>query len=150
VIVVRVGLVNSLGALILPMVAGGQVVQIFILRTFFRQVPDELIDACKIDGASRFTIFSRIMLPLSVAILATLAMMQLLGVWNDFLWPLIVINDAAKRPLALAIRYLSGSFRTEWGMIMAGYVLGSAPTLLLFAVATKPFIRGMTSGAIKV
>lgn len=139
---------NYLG-LILPYISFGTIFAVFLLRTFMAQVPGELVEAARMDGASHWTIFWRIMLPLSRPILATLAIIQLIRLWNDFVWPFVVITKRPDYTLALILRTFSGEFGTQWGLIMACYVMASLPLLLVFAVASKQFIKGLTSGAVK-
>jgi ABC-type glycerol-3-phosphate transport system permease component len=139
---------NYLG-LIIPYTSFGAIFAIFVLRTFFASVPGELIEAARMDGASHWTIFWRIMIPLSRPILATLAIIQLIRLWNDFIWPFVVITKKSQYTLALILRTFSGDFGTQWGLIMACYVVASLPLLIIFALASKQFIKGLTSGAIK-
>ncbi|MDQ6603991.1 MAG: carbohydrate ABC transporter permease [Chloroflexota bacterium] len=139
---------NYLG-LIIPYMSFGSIFAIFVLRTFFASVPGELIEAARMDGANHFTIFWRIMIPLSRPILATLAIIQLIRVWNDFIWPFVVISKKKDYTLALILKTFSGDFGTQWGLIMACYVMASLPLLLVFALASKQFIKGLTSGAVK-
>src|SRR5436305_12344948 len=139
---------NYLG-LIIPYMSFGSIFAIFVLRTFFASVPGELIEAARMDGASHFTIFWRIMIPLSRPILATLAIIQLIRVWNDFIWPFVVISKKSQYTLALILRTFSSEFGTQWGLIMACYVMASLPLLLVFALASKQFIKGITSAALK-
>jgi ABC-type glycerol-3-phosphate transport system permease component len=150
VIVAQFGMVNTYWALVIPYVASGQIFAIFVLRTFFASIPQELIDAGRVDGAGDFRIFWDIVLPLSKPIMGTLAILQLLTIKNDFIWPLVTVTRPALRTLTLQLRLMEGELGTEWGLIMAGYTLACVPILIVFAVATRPFIQGMTSGAIKV
>lgn len=149
VITAKLGLTQSFWGLIIPYIAGGQVFNVFVLKTFFASIPQELLDAARIDGANELRIFGSIVLALSKPILGTLSILQLLGVWNDFIWPFVVISDPAKRTLTVQLRFLQGLFGSEWGQIMAGYAVGSLPLILVFALFTRPFIEGITSGAIK-
>jgi ABC-type glycerol-3-phosphate transport system permease component len=139
---------NYLG-LIIPYMSFGSIFAIFVLRTFFASVPGELIEAARMDGASHWTIFWRIMIPLSRPILSTLAIIQLIRVWNDFIWPFVVISKKSQYTLALILKTFSSDFGTQWGLIMACYVMASLPLLLVFAFASKQFIKGLTSGAVK-
>lgn len=139
---------NYLG-LIIPYVSAGSIFAIFVLRTFFASVPGELIEAARMDGASHWTIFWRIMLPLSRPILSTLAIIQLIRLWNDFVWPFVVISERSQYTLALILKTFSGDFGTQWGLIMSCYVMASLPLLIVFALASKQFIKGLTSGAVK-
>ena len=140
---------NYLG-LIIPYISAGEIFAVFVLRTFFAAVPGELVEAARIDGASHFTIFWRIMIPLSKPILSTLAIIQLIRLWNDFIWPFVVITKKDQYTLALILRTFAGEFGTQWGLIMSCYVMASLPLLIVFAFASKQFIKGLTSGAIKL
>jgi ABC-type glycerol-3-phosphate transport system permease component len=150
VIVAQLGMVNTYWALIIPFVASGQIFAIFVLRTFFASIPQELVDAGRVDGAGDLGIFWSIVLPLSKPILGTLAILQMLTIKNDFIWPLVTVTRPFLRTLTLQLRLMEGELGTEWGLIMAGYTLACVPILIVFALATRPFIQGMTSGAIKV
>jgi len=142
-------LLGSLLGLIVPYISFGSIFAIFVLRTFLASVPGELMEAARMDGATHWTIFWRILLPLSKPILATLAIIQLIRLWNDFVWPFVVITKKSNYTLALILRTFAGDFGTQWGLIMACYVMASLPLLLVFALASKQFIKGITSGAIK-
>jgi len=149
-IVVDLKLVNTYWALILPYVAGRQVFNIFVMRTFFRNLPREILESARMDGANNLRIYWSIVLPLSKPILATLALLGFLGIWNDFVWPLVTLDSPNLRTLTLALYHLASAGSAQWGIMMAGYVLASLPLLILFIIFTKPFIEGMTSGAIKL
>ena len=149
-LVKELGILNTYWALILPYIAGGQIFAVFVLRSFFASLPQELFDAAKIDGASDFKAFIHIAVPLSRSIIATLAILHLQGTWNDFIWPLVTVTDPQLRTVIVQLSFLQGTYGTQIGPMFAGYILGSLPLLLLFAVGMKQFIAGMTSGAIKV
>lgn len=151
VVVARLGLVGNYLSCILPYIAGGQIFAIFVLRTFFAGVSQRLAEAAQIDGAASFGIYWLIVLPLSKPILATLAVMQLLSIWNDFIWPLVTVGAHDNlRTLTVQLYYLNTQFSQEWGLILSGYVVGSIPLLIVFALASRTFIRGLSSGAIKM
>jgi ABC-type glycerol-3-phosphate transport system permease component len=150
VITAKLHLTESYFGLIIPYISAGQIFNMFVLRSFFASIPQELLDAARMDGAGELRIFRQIMIPLSLPILGTLAILQLLGIWNDFVWPFVVITRTNMRTVTVALRFLNGMFGSEWGVIMAGYAVASLPLILVFALFTKPFIEGMTSGAIKV
>ena len=143
------GLLNSHLALILPYISGGQVFTIFILRSFIAGLPEDLFEAARIDGATEFRMYRSIVLPLCKPIIGTVAIMTLLSVWNDYVWPLIVLNDDAKKTLTIGLRIFQGTFFTDYGVLMAGYVIACLPLLVLFFFAMKYFVEGLTSGAIK-
>ena len=149
-IIVDLKLINSYWALILPYIAQRQVFNIFVMRTFFRNIPKGILEAAHIDGANNFRIYWKMILPLSKPIVATLSLLSLLIIWNDFVWPLVTVDNPKLRTLTMALFQLASSGGAQWGIMMAGYVLASLPLLLLFAIFTRPFIEGMTSGAIKL
>ena len=143
------GFLDSRLALILPYIASGQVFAMFILRGFMAALPEELFEAARIDGASELRMFLNVALPLSKPIIGTVAIMNLLYVWNDFVWPLLVLSDDAKKTLPIGLAFLHGSFSTSYGPLMAGYSIACIPLLLLFLFTMKYFVQGLTSGALK-
>ncbi len=150
-IVVRdLNLLNTRWAVILPWIASGQVFAIFILRTFYANMPRELFEAARIDGAGELHVYARIAVPLSQTILGVVAIFNILGTWNDFLWPLITISDHNMYPLVLGLYRFRESYYTAWGPLMAGYVIGTIPLIILFAFTSKLFVQGLASGGIKL
>ena len=143
------GLINTRWALILPYIASGQVFAIFILRSFIAGLPEDLFEAARIDGAGELSILRTVVVPLSMPILGTIAIMNILSVWNDYVWPYIVISDDAKRTLTIGLQVFRGQYGSSYGPMMAGYVLASLPLLLLFLFTMKQFIQGATSGTLK-
>jgi ABC-type glycerol-3-phosphate transport system permease component len=126
------------------------VLGIFILRAFFAGLPNELFEAARVDGASHLQSFVRIALPLTKPILGTIAIVNLVGVWNDYVWPLLVIGDDSLRTLTLGLTTYTTRHLTEWGPLMSGYTIGSLPLLLVFFVSMRYFIQGLTAGALKL
>jgi multiple sugar transport system permease protein len=146
-IVKRLGLIDTLGALILPNLA--QAFGIFMLRQFFRTLPVELEEAARIDGASRLGVLFKIVLPLSGPALATLAVIMFLWTWNDFLWPLITIYHAQNMTLQLGLATFQGAHQTNTNLLMAANVMSMLPVLVLFFVAQRYFIRGIATTGLK-
>jgi len=142
-------LLNTRWALVLPYIAGGQVFAIFVLRSFLAALPEELFEAARLDGASELQIFLRLALPLSKSILGTLAIMNLISTWNDYVWPLIVLSDDSKKTLSIGLAFFQGAYNTTYGPLMAGYVIASLPLLALFLFTMRHFMRGLMSGALK-
>ncbi|MHB1356046.1 MAG: carbohydrate ABC transporter permease [Anaerolineae bacterium] len=138
-------LIDTRWALILPWMASGQVFGILICRGFFSGLPEELFEAARIDGAGDFILYSRIAVPISLPILATVAIMNLLNTYNDFLWPLLVIRSPAKQVVSVGLREVSAN----WGSRGAAYIFATIPFLILFTFSMRYFIQGTTSGAIK-
>ena len=151
VVTVNLGLNNTFWGVWLPLAAGAQAFQIIVLRTFFASLPAELFEAGRIDGAGEMTMLLRIALPLAKPILSTLIVLQILNVWNEFIWPIMVLSDPTRYPAILGILRL-GQLVTQRdpGAMYAGYVISGLPLLLMFAFTSRSFIRGLTSGAIKM
>lgn len=127
----------------------GSLFFIFLLRQFFRSIPMELSDSAKIDGASEFCIYAKIILPLSKPALAVAALFTFMWTWIDFLRPLIYLNDQATYTLSLGLQQFQTHHGTEWGMLMAISVLITIPILILFFFTQKTFIQGITLTGIK-
>jgi multiple sugar transport system permease protein len=140
-------LIDTLGALVLPNLAGA--FGIFMLRQFFRTLPIELEEAARIDGASRLGILFKIVLPLSGPALATLAVITFMWTWNDFLWPLITIYHDQNMTLQLGLATFQGAHQTNTNLLMAANVMSMVPVLLLFFVAQRYFIRGIATTGLK-
>ncbi len=144
------GLINTRWGVILPTIASQQVFAIFILRSFIASLPEELFEAARLDGATLFDCYWRIALPLARPILSVVVITTLISSWNDFIWPLIVISDDALRTIPIGLAFFQRQYSTNYGPQMAGYVIASVPMVVLFLFTTREFIRGLTSGAIKM
>ena len=148
VLVSRLGLVDTYAGLILPFLAGP--FGVFLMRQFISSLPDELIDAGRIDGAGEFRIFTQIILPLCKPALATLGILTFLGSWNNFLWPLVVASSEDKYtlPVALAL-YSVGQNENNYGLMLAGAVAVVAPVVVVFLILQKHIIQGIATSGIK-
>jgi multiple sugar transport system permease protein len=146
-IVQSFGWLDTLLAVIVPGAAGA--FGVFFLRQFFLSLPMELEEAALIDGANRLQIFLRIILPLSKAPLATLAVLSFLTNWNDFLWPVYVLLSPESLTLPPGLAILQGAYNTNYTVIMAGGVLASIPVLILFAFAQRYIIEGVSRSGLK-
>jgi multiple sugar transport system permease protein len=142
------GLVGTLNALTFPALFGSAF-YIFLLRQFYMTIPQELSQAAKIDGASEFQIYWKIILPLAKPALAVVALFAFIANWNDFLGPLIFLNDKDNYTLAIGLYGFFGRSRTEWGLLMAAATLMIAPIILLFFLAQRTFIEGITLTGLK-
>ncbi len=142
-------LLNTLWALIALGIAGGQVFCIFILREFIKEIPRDLFEAAEMDGASHLRQILHVVIPFSGPILGTLAILQFLASWNDFLMPLIVLRDPSLFTIGVGLIYLDGEYVKEWGRIMAAFFLASIPLIILFLSTMKLFVRGLSAGAVK-
>jgi multiple sugar transport system permease protein len=144
------GLLNSRLVLILPYISGGQIFGIFLCRTFFESLPESLFEAARLDGATELQTYFRIALPLSLPIVATLAIMSFVGIYNDYIWPLVTISSNNIQVFSVGVVNLSGEYQQiRPGVTMAGYLLGSIPLIILFSFGMKYYIEGLTKGAIK-
>jgi ABC-type glycerol-3-phosphate transport system permease component len=145
----HLSLLNTLWALILVGAAGTQAFNIFVLRSFVEQIPNDLFEAAEIDGASHFQQFRTIVIPLSGPITGTIAVTSFLAAWNDFILPLIVIRDTDLYTVTVCLLRLDGEYLRYWGPLMAGFAISSIPVIILFVFTMRLFIRGMTEGAVK-
>ncbi len=145
----QMGLTNSWVPLILPAFLGGGAGNIILIQQFFKGIPRELMEASKIDGANEVQILLKIMMPLSKPVLATVAVFTFLFTWNDYLGPLIYVNDPNLQTVALALRSFQSQSSTNWGLLMAGSVISMIPSLLIFIFCQKYFLEGIKAGAVK-
>jgi multiple sugar transport system permease protein len=141
------GLVNTYWAVLIPGMSS--IFGIFLIRQYALSIPDELLDAARIDGASEGRIFWTIVLPLLKPILATFALFNFMSQWNDFLWPLIVLNDDRYYTLPVALASLVGEHVQDTELMMAGAVITVLPVLLLFLALQRAYVRGITAGSVK-
>jgi putative chitobiose transport system permease protein len=146
-LMVQIGLRNSLWALILPQAATA--FGIFLLRQSFLTVPVELEEAARIDGCSPLGEWWNIMLPAAKADLITLAMFVFIGTWGDFLWPLIIIDDPSLYTLPLGLQQLSSSFSLDWRLVAAGAMVSILPVLLVFILLPRYILPSATANAVK-
>jgi multiple sugar transport system permease protein len=139
--------INHLGALMLPNLATA--FGIFFLRQFFQTVPVELEEAARVDGTSRLGVLFKIVLPLSLPAMSTLAALTILTSWNDFLWPLIVITNQDQMTVPLGLSYFQGAHATNWPLLMAGNVMSLVPMLLVFVLAQRYFVQSVAGTGLK-
>jgi len=145
----NLGLLNSLWSLILIYTAGGIPISVFILTGFFRTLPVELEEAARIDGASNFQVFWRVLLPLIRPALATVVIINFISAWNDFFFPLIFIQKETLKTIPVGMMVLFGEYETDWSLLFAGLTLSALPMIGVFLMASKQFMEGLTAGAVK-
>ncbi len=143
----QLGLVNSFGGVIVPALA--TVFGIFLVRQYARSIPDELLEAARIDGAGELRIFVQIVLPMLKPVLVTLAIFTFMAAWNDFMWPLIVLTDQSHYTLPVALASLSREHVMDVELMMAGAVVTVVPVLLLFLALQRYYIQGLLLGSVK-
>jgi multiple sugar transport system permease protein len=122
---------------------------IFLLRQFFLSLPKELEEAARLDGASYWRIYRTILLPLSKPALLAFGVFSFVGMWGDFLWPLIVINSPEKMTLTVGLNYLNSSYTTDWTRLMAGDVVSLLPLMVVYGLAQRHFIEGISMTGLK-
>jgi multiple sugar transport system permease protein len=142
----HLGLLNTMAGLILPGTAS--IVGIFLLRQFMGQLPREILEQGRIDGCSDLVLFWKIVLPLSKPSLVTLAVFTFVGAWNQFLGPLVIMLKESGYPIPVALAALQGRHESEWGLLMAGAVVTILPSLIVFLLAQRYYLQGITRGAI--
>lgn len=137
------GWINTYEGLIIPtaFTAFGT----FLLRQYFLSIPRELEEAARVDGASYFQVWSRIIMPLASPAIATLAVFSFMGAWNSFLWPFIMVSTSEMRTLTVALRSFQTDYGTEWGLMMAGSLIAMLPMVVIFLAAQRYFVRGIAT-----
>jgi multiple sugar transport system permease protein/raffinose/stachyose/melibiose transport system permease protein len=144
------GLLNTYWVMIIAYVSGGQAFAIFVLRTAFAAIPSDLFDSAQIDGAADWQRFWYIGIPLAQPVIGAVAIVNVLGTWNSFIWPLVTVSDDRKSVITKGLFTFASQYGQRYGAMFAGYIIASLPLLICFLLATRLFIRGMTSGAIKL
>lgn len=145
----NMGLVNNLMALVIMGGVGGQIVCVFILHQFIEDIPKELFESARLDGAGHIQQIMNIVLPMSGSILGTLAIMQFVANWNNLMLPLLILRDDALLTVPVGLMRLDGEYVKQWGEMMAGYTISAIPLVILFLFTMRMFVKGLTAGAIK-
>ena len=143
------GLLNSHWGVILPQVAFSLAMGVLLIRNAFKQLPSELLDAAMMDGCGYFRYFLFITLPLSGPILATVAIISFVNSWNGYLLPLIVLNSESRYPWTLGLMAYQGQYMTSWQLVLAFITLTILPAILMFLMAQRWIVAGLTAGAVK-
>ena len=143
------GLVDTYWGVVLPQVAFGMGASIMLFRNYFRNLPSELFDAAFVDGCGYMRFFWHVTIPLSRPIIATVGIISFVGSWNSYILPLIMLNSESRYPWPLGIMIYKGEFSTEWQLVLAFITLTILPTIIVFFLAQKHIIAGLTAGAVK-
>ncbi|MGB4338182.1 MAG: carbohydrate ABC transporter permease [Bacillota bacterium] len=147
ILMARMHLTNTYAGLILPSVAAP--LGVFLMKQFMQTIPGEIIDAGRIDGASEFGVFTRLIVPLSKPAMAVLGIFTFVGEWNDFLWPLVITNSSEMRTLQVGLAMLQEEVPMAFGTLMAGATYAAIPITLVFLLFQRYFLKGLTVGALK-
>jgi raffinose/stachyose/melibiose transport system permease protein len=145
----QLGLINTYVGIILPYLAFGIPYQVFILHGFFSEVPKELSEAARVDGASHLTIFRRIFLPISLPVLAALLILDFVATWNEFAMALVILQDNSKWTLPLGLMSFQSQFSNDYGQLNAAIIMTVLPATIVYLIFQRYFVSGLTSGAIK-
>lgn len=140
---------DSFFGIILPGIAGGQIMGIFLTRTFIENLPSAIFEAAKIDGAGEMTVFFKIAVPLVSPILITVSLMNILGTWNDIVWPNLIIDSPEKQTIAIKMLSFNGIYGSDMGKMFAAYTLAAIPLLVVFAPNMKLFMNSVAVGSVK-
>ncbi len=146
-IALNLGLINTLAGVVIPFSVNA--FGIFLMRQFYLSIPKELEDAAIIDGCSPFRIWWSIMLPLSGPAIATLTVFTFVGAWSNFLWPLVILQDASKYTLPVGLAYLTGTFSANFKYVAAGTIIAILPVLAVYWYMQRFFIQGILAGSVK-
>ncbi|TCZ77409.1 carbohydrate ABC transporter permease [Paenibacillus albiflavus] len=148
-LMLKLGLMDTHLSLIILYTAGNTSLALFIFYGFFRTLPAEFDQSARIDGCNGFQVYYKIILPLMRPSIATVGIVTLIGVWNDFFYPLIFLKTTELNTIPLGLMSLFGEYDTEWNLLFCGLTISSLPMLLAFAFASKQFIEGLTAGGVK-
>lgn len=143
------GLVDTLLGVGLVYAASGVPFCVFVMAAFYRQLPAELEEAARIDGAGEWRTFRSVMLPLVRPAVATCAIFQFVPLWNDFFFPLVLLRSTEKYTIPVGLTSFFGQYQTQWGLLFAGLVVSALPLVVLFLVATRQIVAGLTAGMSK-
>jgi raffinose/stachyose/melibiose transport system permease protein len=142
----NLGLIDSRAGLVFVYAASGVPFSVFILAAFFRSLPRELEEAARLDGAGEFRIFLQVMTPLVKPAIATVVVFRFVPLWNDFFFPLVLLRSTSKYTLPVGLTQFFGEFQTDWAALFAGLTIATLPLVILFVVATKQIVAGLTAG----
>ncbi len=143
------GLYGTIPGLIFIHCVFGIPITALMFRSYYAGVPDELVDAAKIDGCGFFSIYRHILLPIAAPAFAVVLLWQFTSIWNDFIIGLVVLSNPRLAPVTVAVQNLAGSFTTEWNIQMAGALIAAAPTIIVYLLLGKLFMRGLLAGSVK-
>lgn len=146
-VISKLGLYNTLWGIIIPPAATPT--GVFLIRQYLLTVPDDLLEAARIDGAGEWKIFWRIIVPIAKPIISVLAIFSFMWRWDDFIWPLIVISDPTKYTIQLALSNFIGEYNVDWGSLLAMSVVTMVPVLIVFLIFQKQFIQGLATSGMK-
>jgi glucose/mannose transport system permease protein len=143
------GLYGKLVGLITVHVIYGLPITTLIFRNYYANIPTEIVEAARVDGANVMSIYRRVMFPLSPPAFVVVGIFQFTNIWNDFLFGVTIVQNPQSQPVTIALNNLSGSFSVDWNVVMAGAVVAALPTALIYILLGRYFISGLTAGSVK-
>lgn len=147
--IAKMGLLNNYFGLILPYVAFNAPFSIILLQTYFRQFPDELIEAAKIDGCNNISAFFRVVMPVSLGAISSVLIINFISIWNEFLFSLVIMKNNSAKTINVGLMAFRGQYQTEWGPLLAALVVVVIPTIIFYFIFHRNILKGIASGAIK-
>jgi ABC-type glycerol-3-phosphate transport system permease component len=150
ILAMRLNILDTYWPVILFTVGRSQPFWVFVMRIFVSQQPEDLFESMRLDGAGELHIFIHLAIPLLRPMIALMSINIFIGVWNDYIWPLVTIPTFSLRPLTVGLAHLAQTNPGDYGMLTAGYTLASIPLLILFIISMRQFVEGLTAGAIKL
>lgn len=145
----QLGMINTLQAMILPYFGLSMPFACFMMRSFFRELPDELIESATIDGAGKWKAWLYVMLPLTKPALTSLLIFEFMWSWNDYLLPMLMVYDDKYRTLPLGLMYFQGEYTMNTSLIAAGVTICTVPIIIVYSIFQRSFVDGITAGAVK-
>jgi raffinose/stachyose/melibiose transport system permease protein len=150
VLLTKLGLINTVAGYVLPQINGGLALGVFLLKTFFDKLPQDLEDAARIDGCNKFQVYLHVALPLAKPAIAVLAVFNALAVWNEYLLAMLVLSDRSLMPLQRGLMVFQGAYITQYPLLMAGIAISIIPILTLYFLMQRYIVAGITAGALKM
>ena len=147
--IAKMGLLNNYFGLILPYVAFNAPFSIILLQTYFRQFPDELVDAAKIDGCNNLSAFFRVVMPVSLGAISSVLIINFITVWNEFLFSLVINKNNDAKTMNVGLMLFKGQYQTDWGPLFGALVVAVVPTIIFYFIFHKNILKGVAAGAIK-
>ena len=145
----QLGLYNSHAGVVIPLLGSGAIVSTMLARSFFEGIPDEIFESVRTDGGNEFVIVTRFLIPLSKPIIGTNALFAFFGMFNNYMWPFLMLKDDGLKVISIGLKSLSGQYGVDYGVQMAAYSIMCIPLMILIAATMKVYINGISAGAVK-
>ena len=147
--VYKMGLYNTHAGVIIPLLGSGAIVSTMLARSFFSNIPDSILESVRVDGGNEFTIVTKILIPLSKPIIGTNALFAFFNMFNNYMWPFLMLNDERLKVISIGLKSLTGQYGVNYGVQMAAYTIMCIPMMILIACTMKFYVSGISAGAVK-